>query len=71
MITEILTLITGVVSTLAGMVFIGLPIFGWDEVKIFLTPEEIPSMQVMLIAVGIIGTILFVSGTLTLFNLIG
>lgn len=68
---EILNLITGIVSTITGLFFIGLPIFGWEEVKTFLTPAEIPSMQVMLTAIGVIGTILFVSGILTLSSLIG
>ena len=71
MMLEILNLITGIVSTITGLFFIGLPIFGWEEVKTFLTPAEIPSMQVMLTAIGVIGTILFVSGILTLSNLIG
>lgn len=64
-------IVTGIVTTLTGMFFIGLPIFGWEEIKIFLTPAEVLTMQAMLIAVGVIGTIFFVSGILTLFDLIG
>ena len=71
MIVEVLYGITGVFSVIVGLFLIGLPLFGWKEIKTFLISDEIPSMHVMLAAVGIIGCILFVSGTSTVFNLIG
>jgi len=68
---EIMSLITGVVTTLAGIFFLALTFFGWDETTLFLEPEEERSMKIMLFLVAIIGTVFLVSGVDTLFNLIG
>lgn len=67
----ILEIITGLTTTLTGIFLLGFPLFGWKEVRTFLEPLDVHSTHKMLIAVGATGLLLFVSGILTLFNLIG
>jgi len=55
-------LITGAVSTGAGMFFIALAAYGWNEVALFITPEESTSMKVMLILVALLGAVFLSSG---------
>ena len=68
MIAEI---ITGVASIGLGMLAIMAPIYGWKEVDLFLTPDEVPTMRVMLVAVAVIGIGLIYSGSSMLYTLIG
>jgi len=68
---EIISLITGVVTAIAGVFFLALTFFGWDEVTLFLEPNEERNMKIMLFFVAIIGTVFLISGADTLFNLIG
>jgi len=67
----IMEVITGMATVISGIFFLALTFFGWNDISLFLEPKEDLSMKIMLFFVAIIGTVFLVSGTLTVYNLIG
>lgn len=67
----IMEIITGGSTIITGIFLLALTFFGWNDIALFLEPNEERSMRIMLFFVAIMGVVFLISGIDTFINLTG